>query len=373
MDPHGPTAKRFPLVARVRPVCLPLDARVGRLGELADRAWQDGNPAEASTVFNQAALVASDVGLPDLAREWCHRHARLYLAHCPLNGMNAIRALEPLVNLARLHLRAGRRRHGLQLLLLLQRAVADRTAVTVGGVTVPADLTDETGQDEVGRWLWRVVLADGTRALTADGHWHAALQHLEQHHGVGVRMLDGRQVAVIANAATGDFTKVNDLLTATTPGEPWENAVTACLGALCQPSNIRPTTRQLSDLRAAHDEITFHPGMLVFRTRLTLSITDAHAHAVNRSVADRLVHELTEQILATADGYAARELLGHAQSRPVLRTAHTSALAGLVAASGLDSARFPPSLERRLGVALHAAGALLTEALTSGVVPALRR
>lgn len=35
--------------------------------------------ARASAVHNRAALLASDCGLPDLAREWCHRHADAYL------------------------------------------------------------------------------------------------------------------------------------------------------------------------------------------------------------------------------------------------------------------------------------------------------
>lgn len=373
MDPHGPTAKRFPLVARVRPVCLPLDARVGKLLEHADRARQDGNPAEASTVFNQAALIASDVGLPELAREWCHRHARLYLERCPLTGMNAIRALEPLVNLARLHIRVGRGHRGHQLLLLLQQAIINRTPITVDGLEVPADLTDELGRDEVRRWLWRVVLADGTRALTTDGQWHAALKHVERHHGIGTRMLDGRQVAVIASAANGDYAKANDLLAATTPGEPWENAVTTCLSALCQPPSIRPTARQLTELLTAQNEIAFNTGMIVFRARLILSIADAHVHAVNRSAADRLVHELADQVLTAADGYAARELLGHAQSRLALRTAHTAALGGLVTASGLDSAWIPAPLERRLNVTLDAAAEMLAEALTSDTAPAPQR
>ncbi|EKX61085.1 hypothetical protein STRIP9103_03985 [Streptomyces ipomoeae 91-03] len=61
----------------------------------------------ASAVYNQAALIASDLGLPDLAREMCHQHAAAYLHACPLPGMSAIRGLEPVVNLARLQIRAG--------------------------------------------------------------------------------------------------------------------------------------------------------------------------------------------------------------------------------------------------------------------------
>ncbi|WP_432828534.1 hypothetical protein [Dactylosporangium sp. CA-092794] len=50
------------------------------------------------------------------------RNARRYLHHCPLPGMDAIRTLEPLVNLARLHIRAGRGHRGHDLLLRLEQA-----------------------------------------------------------------------------------------------------------------------------------------------------------------------------------------------------------------------------------------------------------
>ena len=48
----------------------------------------------------------SDLGLPELARQWCHQ-ATAYLNQYPLSGMDAIRGLEPLVNLARLDIRAS--------------------------------------------------------------------------------------------------------------------------------------------------------------------------------------------------------------------------------------------------------------------------
>jgi hypothetical protein len=77
-------ARRFPLVARSRPACTPLETRVGAVCALADSAERGGNQASASAVYNQVALLASDVGLPNLARAWCHRRADAYLrAHPP--------------------------------------------------------------------------------------------------------------------------------------------------------------------------------------------------------------------------------------------------------------------------------------------------
>lgn len=76
-------AQHFPLVARPRPACLPLPQRVNGLAELADTAAKTGDASVASTVYNQAALIASDVGVPDTAREMCHQHAAAYLYATP--------------------------------------------------------------------------------------------------------------------------------------------------------------------------------------------------------------------------------------------------------------------------------------------------
>jgi hypothetical protein len=93
MDGLAAVARRFPLVARPRPLCLPLEARVRALEDLARTAGRDSDHGTASSVFNQAALLASDLGLPELARRWCRQHAGAYLRHCPLRGMDAIRGL----------------------------------------------------------------------------------------------------------------------------------------------------------------------------------------------------------------------------------------------------------------------------------------
>ncbi len=147
---------------------------------LTERLW--AGAALGRVIMVQAALIASDLGLPDLAREMCHQHAAAYLHACPLPGMSAIRGLEPVVNLARLHIRAGRADEGRQRLLDLYKAVEAGTAARFEGVNVPADLTT-TGEDrqEVRAWLWRVLLADGTRTLTTEGRWAEALAHIEAH------------------------------------------------------------------------------------------------------------------------------------------------------------------------------------------------
>ncbi|MEU7889885.1 hypothetical protein AB0B54_30660 [Microbispora bryophytorum] len=239
----------FPFVARPRPACARLDVRVGDLCELARTAERDSDTSKAATVFNQAALLASDLGLPDLARTWCHQHAALYLTACPLTGRAARHALEPLVNLARLHIRAGDGAHAFAVLDGLYEALNARTDTTVDGLPVPVFTLTQTDDDhqDILQWLWTVHLADGIRALTGAGRWNDALNHLRARNGVGHRMLDGRQVAVIAHALAGDTATARALLDDTAAGEPWEDAVTTCLAALCQPGDDDRTAAEMLD------------------------------------------------------------------------------------------------------------------------------
>lgn len=75
--------KRFPLVARPRPACPPLAERVREITDLAAAAERDGNVTSATVALNKAALIASDCGMPDLARALCWRHAEAVLRAQP--------------------------------------------------------------------------------------------------------------------------------------------------------------------------------------------------------------------------------------------------------------------------------------------------
>ncbi|MDT6984474.1 hypothetical protein ACFSUJ_14520 [Streptomyces lusitanus] len=364
MDPHGLTAQRFPLVARFRPACRPLPERVRALVDLADTAVRKADQGLASAVYNQAALIASDLDLPDLAREMCHQHAAAYLYACPLPGMSAIRGLEPVINLARLQIRAGHADEGRQRLLDLYRAVETGTAARFEGVTVPADLT-ATGEDrqEVRAWLWRVLLADGTRTLTTEGRWAEALAHIEAHHGIGQRMLDGRQVAVLAALAANDTAGAAGLLTDTKPGDPWEQAVTACLTVLCRRDAGQPIDSHLADLVTAYFGRKTEPGMTVFDTRLGLTVLDAIGSA-EASAAHRIVEDLHRRTTDAEDGYAARENLAHPLFAEIATDRQVHDCRALVRACALGTGVFPDELRGELTSALRASDSVIRESLT---------
>lgn len=364
MDPHGLIAQRFPLVARFRPACLPLPERVSALLDLADTAVRKADQGLASAVYNQAALIASDVGLPELAREMCHQHAAAYLHACPLPGMTAIRALEPVVNLARLQIRAGRADEGRQRLLALYEAVSEGTAARFEDVAIPAELTaTPDGRHEVRAWLWRVLLADGTRTLTTQGRWDEALSHIKAHRGVGKRMLDGRQVAVLAALVAGDPARATSLLEATTPGESWEQAVTACLTALCRRATRRSAALPMQALADMYTTLEVERGMSVFDARLGQTVLDIIGSNAEPT-AKRVVDELHRRTTAWNDGYAARENLSHPLFTALATDDQQQNCRDIVDACALGAGSLPERLRSQLSAALRTSDHTIWKSLT---------
>ncbi|MER7828014.1 hypothetical protein ABTX85_36275 [Streptomyces sp. NPDC096097] len=342
---------RFPLVPRPRPACLPLPQRIHGLTELAQTAAAAQDPVRASAVYNQAALLASDIGLPALASELCHQHANAYLHATPLTADTAIRALEPVVNLARLQLRLRQGDAGLYRLLRLSRAVSNGAADRFEGLLVPANLVKTTAaRQEVRAWLWRVLLADGSRAYAAAGRWNEALSHVQQHRGVGARMLDGRQIAVVAALTAQETTAAAELIRATEPGEPWERAVTACLYALCRRAPAGLDRAQVDELVTAVFGVFDEPGPTVFDVRLGLTALDIIG---STPVAERLVHALHRQITHSCDGAAAREAHADATFNALSTKEERQSCQDLVQISGLGSGTLPQALRQNLQEAVQ--------------------
>ncbi|QKV95935.1 hypothetical protein HUT19_32810 [Streptomyces sp. NA02950] len=353
MDPNGPIAQRFPLVARPRPACRPLPERVHALVDLADTAARQSDPGIASTVYNQSALIASDLNIPELARDLCYQHANAYLHACPLPGKSAIRGLEPVVNLARLQIRAGKTDDGRQRLLTLYEAVSTGTAAQFDTVALPAHLTaTPEDRNQVRAWLWAVLLADGTRTLTTKGRWDEALAHIKEHRGVGNRMLDGRQVAVLAALVAGDLARAAALLEDTAPGQPWEQAVTACLIALWRRAARQPADRHPHGLADIYAELEPELGMAVFDARLGLTILDIIG-SDEEPVAHRVVDELHRRATTLNDGYAARENLTHPLFTALATEAQQKSCRDIVDVCALGAGKLPDELRNQLAMALR--------------------
>ncbi|MDG4795154.1 hypothetical protein [Micromonospora sp. WMMD1082] len=337
------TIRRFPLVARPRPACTPLPQRVTGLQQRAGRAHDTGDVAAATAVFNLAALLASDCGVPDLARTWCHRLARTALRtdRDPRHG------LEPVVNLARLHIRAGNGAAAWTLLHTLFHAIDTRTDTIIDGLTIPAShiAADPSAHHRTRAWLWTVLLGTGAHALAVDGRWDHAIQRLTHYNGIGNRMLDGRQLTVIAHAIAGRRHHARATVDATQPGETWENAVTACLSLLL--ADDTPPDRRTVDIAAYLDRSSQENGLALFHTRLGLTLLDALGPRLPQA------HQIAAGLIAYAarDGYAARDILTHRACLSAASQQQTHQLATLVETCGLDTGTVPePQLNQLLAV-----------------------
>nr|WP_152332252.1 hypothetical protein [Micromonospora purpureochromogenes] len=341
--------RRFPLVARPRPIAGPLAVRVDDLCALAERAAREDDRAAASAVYNQAALLASDCGQPDLARRWCHEHAAVYLRAVPLDARAARHALEPLVNLARLQIRDRDGDAALRLLTDLFEAVSSRTDTVIDGQALPASRLTRGEDDhrEVRQWLWSVLVAEGARALAGAGRWGEAYEHLERHRGIGQRMLDGRQVAIIAHLAAGHIVLARSMVAATAPGEPWEDAVTACLAYLCDRSSQK-------HLRLAMDGyLRLQPArpLAIFQARLGMTLVDAAGGTADAPLL-RLAATLVANCAAWGDARVAREILRHQGMAAGISHRQAVQLAGIVLNSGLGLGELPILVEERLSKSL---------------------
>lgn len=353
MDPTGPMARRFPLIARPRPPCTSLATRIGELHAQAAAAAQHNDLTAASAVCNQAALIASDCGLPSLARRWCHQHAKACLRASPSTAQAARRALEPLINLARLHIRNHDADAAFHLLDTLYRAINSRTDTIIDGIEVPAARLTQTTADhqELRRWVWAVHLADGTRAFTSAGRWQDALHHLRRRAGIGQRMLDGRQVAIIAAATAGDLPTASALIDTATPGDPWEAAVTAVLTVLTHSHSSRTKAQKIATMAERYRRLDLHPRQSVFLTRLGLSAIDAIG-SVEHPYARDIATAIIQQAAAFCDGYTARDILAHNGCSTLLTEDQARTLAQALTDCALGQRCIPEELGARMSDAV---------------------
>lgn len=355
--PHQAAARRFPLVPRAKPACHPLDVRVRQVADLADTAA--GNPAQnirtAAEALNLGALIASDCSLPDLARQLCQAQSRIFADTRPHDAATAKLALQPFVNLARLHARDGDSTAAYRDANALFTAVRHRQAVMIDSTFTDFGNLTRTDEEhrEIVQWLWTVFLADSARALAQAEKWTQALQHVLDHHGISQSLLDGRQIAIVACHAAGDHHASARLLTTTRATAPWEQAVAACLAMLIGIPQCAGTT---ADSYLALDK---PPSQVVFRTRLGLTVLDLTGH----HHAPRLAQAIEADVLQSKDAYAAREILTRTCPAAPFTAAGTSALTSLVEAASLESGFMPSETLAHLTTAMSRAEAALHEAL----------
>lgn len=343
-------ARRFPLVARAKPICRPLATRIEQVRTRADQAAQGGPDAlmRAAEALNLAALIASDCGLPGLARELCWRQFDIIHAARPLPRDIAKLALQPVVNLARLLIRAG---HGGAAFTLLDRlftAVIEQTDADLDGRAVDFDDFTTSGEDhrEVGGWLWQVVLVDSMRALAREGRWEQARAYAGRLKGVGDRLWEGRQVTVLAHCFADNPRAALDLVQDSDLVDPAEAAVGAALAVLCLGAAGETSSTAARTMTQRYLQLEPDITLLSFVVSLGLTVFDLTEG--DNEVHTRIVRTAT----APGGAYAARELLAHPACSARLSAAQAATLTEIVRAAGLGLELIPPDLEDHLFVSV---------------------
>jgi hypothetical protein len=357
MDPAR-LARRFPLIARARPACPPLPERVAEVAGLARAALartDRGALSLAASAHNKAALIASDCGLPALARALCWRQVEVYLRAQPLDAQAAQFALEPVVNLARLLIRDGDYDAAFRLLDTLFHAVRSRGEVVIDGHQLSFLAFTASADDHraLCQWLWTVLLGDGTRALVAAGRWEDAHSRAEQRGGIGRRLLDGRQVAILVRCVRGDADSARAVLHDSTLSEAWETPVASCLAALCLRFSADPVDAVGDTMVRDYLAVRCSPEFVVFRTRLGLTVLDLldetdHAHT------ELVSHLLIDDAVTARNGYAARDILAHEKFAQTLSNVDRQRLSAATLAAGLDLGPLSPELAAELSAATEA-------------------
>jgi hypothetical protein len=355
----------FPLIARPRPPGLPLNTRIAELAALTTgpaNATGHDRASRAAEVCNKAALIASDCGMPELARELCHRQYALYAKAGPLPGWAVKLSLQPILNIPRQLIREGDGEGAYAILETLYQTARRRTTAVIDGRPIELSALTRTPDDHrtVCTLIWAALLADGTRALARAGRWREAADRAAEHRGVGNRLLDGRQAAILALLHEGEIDRAAAAVEQSAISEPWEHAVQSLLRVLC--------------LRAAGADAVHHRVTMLAACR-ALAQEQEPSTAAPRTRAALIALELaaisdkTDPLRAAAlsaasgDAYAARDVLTHPQMRASLTTQQRRGLDELVRDCGLGTGTITPKLYDQMTAAVEDAEAALTNAL----------
>jgi hypothetical protein len=271
----------------------------------------------------------------------CRRQHEVFAAAGDLAPDIAVIALMPLVNIARQQARQGDGNTAYRTLNCLYRAAQQRGTAAIAGHRVDlAPLTCGLVHRDACRELWAVLLTDGARALTRDGRWTEAAEIMAAHHGVGTRLLDGRQITIMSLLEQGRHREAAAMIDAAIPAQPWEAAVAAILRAYCRQRAAPATPVEPRDVIAKTTELLRQgePTTAAFRSRAGLTALDLAASQPEAGTAQ--LRDAIAKVAAT-DAYAARNALGHPTMRARMTRHQELQLTSVVAAACLSAGHLP--------------------------------
>ncbi|WP_433476514.1 thiopeptide-type bacteriocin biosynthesis protein [Spirillospora sp. CA-142024] len=362
-------AGRFPLIIQSRPRGTSLQDRVRQVSDCASTCHEPAEAEEridlACTAWNLAALLASDCALTDLAIELCERQFQIFQSAWPLSGRTAIAALQPIVNLARLDLRAHNPERAYQTLLQLHRAVQHGGDVQVRATPICFDgfTTISAARANVSPWLRTVLREDGTRALVAARQWQRAARSAAEHAVPGEGIDEATQMAIISQAMNGDFDAAHATIPTAKLSTPWDHATAHCLRAFVDIACGRPDPSILPSLLITARHTVHRPDRkrVTTQIRLGLAAVDLAAE-LDPAQANLLYAEVAEAASRSSDAFAAQAVLKHPHKES-LSSAQGATLTALVERAALGRGRIEPDLLANLTDSLETAGQVLQDAL----------
>jgi hypothetical protein len=104
------------------------------------------------------------------------------------------------------------------------------------------------------------------------------------------------------------------------------------------------------DVTAMIARFVEHPPMIgyaVFRAQFALTVTTL-ADAIDPDAAGRVLAQVTDEVIESKDGYAAREVLRYCDAQAAVSGKQRAALTDLVTNSGLGTGTLPEPLRQSL-------------------------
>lgn len=360
-------ARRFPLLGRPRPACPALPLRVQEVTDAVTAAERHGEHGlnDAAHALNKAALIASDCGMPDLAEDWCWRHINAYQqADRSLTVIEARYLLEPVLNLARLQLRAEQGDTAVRLLDAMYQAVTQRHDLTIADqrLTIGDLIGDPPERRQLREWVWLQLVSEGVKAYVLAGRWNAAAEHARRLNGIGDHLMEGRQAAIIAACQHDNLPTARALLTHSTITQPWEQEVATCLHIMCSRPDSPANDQHLDAAVDRYRARDLLPGYASYRARFGLTIATL-SYLARPHIATTLLWRIAEDAIDSGDGYAARDVLGFREPVDGISNRQRDHLTAIATGAGLGLGAMPEPAQRNLDDAVTRAEAILRAVL----------
>ena len=360
-------ARRFPLLGRPRPTCPALPLRIQEVTEAVTAAERHGEHGlnDAAHALNKAALIASDCGMPHLAEQLCWRHINAYQqADRPLTVTEARYLLEPVLNLARLQLRAEQGDRAVRLLDEMYQAVTKRHDLTIADqrLAIGDLIGDPPERRQLREWTWLQLVCEGVKAYALAERWNAAAEHARRLNGIGDHLMEGRQAAIIAACQHDNLPTARALLAHSTITQPWEQEVATCLHIMCVRPDSPANDQHLDAAVARYRTREPLPGYASYRARFGLTIATL-SYLARPHIATTLLWRIAEDAIESGDGYAARDVLGFREPVGGISNRQLDHLTTITTSAGLGLGTMPEPVQRNLDDAVTRAEAILRTAL----------